>query len=149
MSDARLQKQRGGRLPHLSLDLLRVVLLLGTVDRQGVQLLEAVRDGGAGDGRLEQPLRDHVGIPAIGSGGVRVVVDGKTEMPRGLSPRRLDLILARSKQLHHGNREVRKALRVRLSAPAQEHLKSGGVGLSREILVQLGRELDDLLPSLR
>ena len=48
LADSRHEQQRGGGLPDLPLDLRRVVLLLGAVPREGVELTVAVRGRPAG-----------------------------------------------------------------------------------------------------
>src|SRR6266446_7388584 len=73
LADPRGQEQRGGGLPHLPLDLRRVVLLLGAVASECVELTVAVRRGPSGDRRLEQPLRDEVRKAPVGRGGVHVI----------------------------------------------------------------------------
>src|SRR5260370_144985 len=73
LADPRLHQQRRSRFPHLTLDLVRVVLLLRAVAREGAELVRGVRRRPARESRLEEALREQVGKAAVGRRRVRVV----------------------------------------------------------------------------
>ena len=71
-----------GDLAHRALDLARGVLALGAVRGDRAQLVVGVRRGSPARGRLEQALRDEIGIATVRRGRVRVVVDREPEVAR-------------------------------------------------------------------
>jgi len=105
LPDPRFQRQRGGRLLRLPLDVARVVLLLGTVARQLLEIAAAVRRGPTGERSLEQaaasrdPQDPGSGRWSGCSRGPRAQVSG--EVPPGTStsysPRPMSLTTARER----------------------------------------------------
>ena len=110
--DARRDDQRGRRFPHLALDLVGRVLLRRAVRRQAARARPSCRATVPGERRLEQTLRQQIGIAAVGRRRVRVVLHGEPEMAGRLAARRIDDVLARSEQLDDRQRQIRKAVRI-------------------------------------
>ena len=137
-----LPQEEGGRgFAHLPLHLGRGVLFLRALLRQLVQLLHAVGGRYPSQGRLEQALGHQVGVPAVGGGGVSVILDRQPEMPRGCALRRLGQVLARAQELDHRQRKVRKAQGVLGLGGRQELLQRAGIGFSRQLVPVLGGQL--------
>ena len=67
-------QQRRRRLAHLALDLVGGVLLLGAVRGELAELVDRVGRRPAGERRLDQPLRDQVGIAPVRRRRVGVVL---------------------------------------------------------------------------
>ena len=82
LADTALEQQRGGRLSHLTLDLGRIVLLLGAVPRESVELVRPIRGRAVRQRTLDQALRDQVRESAVRGGGVRVVAHTEREVTR-------------------------------------------------------------------
>src|SRR5579864_4878014 len=76
LADSMLQEHRGGRFLHLPLHLLRVVLLLGTMPREDLQVGYAIGSRTARHGGLEESLRYQVRKASVRGGRVRVGGDG-------------------------------------------------------------------------
>src|SRR5579862_449423 len=108
LADARLQKQCSGGLGDLALDLVGVVLLLRAVCCECTQPRLVVRRSRAGQGCLEESLRDDVGVTSVGGGRVRVITERQPEMPLGRLPWALDDVLSSAEQLDDRKRHVRK-----------------------------------------
>ena len=132
-ADAPLEEQRGRRLAHLALDLVRGVLLLRAVLRERLELRRGVRRRRVLQRGLQQALRDEVGVAAVGRGRVRVVAHRQAEVAGRRLAGPLDDVLAGAHQLDDREREVREAQRVRPAAPGQELLERllSGSGGSR------------------
>jgi hypothetical protein len=66
LADVLAQQAGGRRLAHQTFDLLRAILLQCAVRGERLEGAAGVRDLGAGQRRLEQPLGDEVWIAAVG-----------------------------------------------------------------------------------
>ena len=148
LPDPVLEQQRRSRLAHLTLDLRRVVLLVGAVKRQLVELGERVGGRRSCERRLEHALRDDVGEAPVRRGGVRVVAHGEAEVPDGRGAREIHGVFAGAHQLHDGEREIGEAKRIDGLAPQQERLEGGGVRLGRQLRPELPRQVHDARPAL-
>jgi hypothetical protein len=148
LADAAGQEERRGRLAHLPLDLVGVVLLQGAAPGDLGQLLGVIGRGAAGQGGLQEAVGDEVGVAPVGGSRVGVVAHGEAEVARRLVSGEVDRVLARSQELDHRERHLRKALGVRRPAFLQESGEGAGVGLRRQPLAEAGGDLDDAPPAL-
>ncbi len=128
--------------------LFGVVLLLGAVRGERLELGRRIGRRLPGERGLEQPLRDEVGKAAVGRRRVRVVAHGEAEVADRRLARPLDDVLARAHQLDDHERQVREPQRVGLRRFMQKRLERAGVRLRRQLLAVLGGDRDDPLPAL-
>ena len=98
------------------------------------QVVLRVRRCRAGQRRLEQPLRDQVGITPIGRGRVGVVLHGQPEVPGPLFAGPLEGVLPGAEQLDDAQREIRETQRVgRRVARARKRWSARASGAGRQV----------------
>ena len=101
VADARRDHHRGRGLPHLTLDLVRRVLLLRAMRRELLELAEAYGAGCPASDAFSSRCVITSGIAPVGRGRVRVVLHRQAEVPRRLRARRIDDVLAAAEQPDH------------------------------------------------
>ena len=139
LADARLEQQRRGGLAHLALDLVRGVLLLACSGAASAPSSSRRSTAAcAGERRLEQALRDEVGVAAVRRGRVRVVLHRQAEVPDRLLARASRPRTRRRPSLDDRQREIGEAQRVGFRCAQQELLERARVGIGRQRVAELG-----------
>src|SRR5262249_409732 len=146
LAHARLEQERRGRLADLSLDLVRVVLLLRAVSGERRELPDGVGRWLGGERGLEQPLRDQVGEPPVRGRRVRVGPPRQAEVADGRLARPLDDVLARAHELDDNERDVGEPKRVGLAPRGEKVLERLRVRLWWELRAVPRGDRDDLGP---
>ena len=84
-SDSRFEQKRGGGFTDLPFDFFRCIFCFGAMSRQNIQLIFAIRRRLPFQGRFQQTLGKQVGIAAIRSCRVGIVLDCQTKVTRDIS----------------------------------------------------------------
>ncbi len=121
----------------------------GAMGRQSIQFVLAVGQRLPVEGGFQQALGDQIGVAAIGSGGVGVVLDRKAKVPRRALARKLGDVFARPQELDHGEGQVGEPKRIGGFLLRQELLQRLRIRIDRQRELVFRGDLDDPFPSFR
>ncbi len=142
------EQHRRGRFADLAFHLVGGIFLPRAVLGDRGELFDAVRRRRIRQRRFHEAARDEVRETSIGCGGVGVVGDGETEMPRVVRPGTLDLVLPGAHQLDQRQRQVGKAHGITRTLRRQEALQCRAVRFRRQGLAQLADDVANARPAL-